>query len=219
MSVSVLGMGWLTREGFGCGRSGRRQSFAAVEDRGALLKKGIFPHPFRNFGRMDAVSKTTAYAVALALRDAGVEYAPDRKQDIGLIGTCGEGSLATDREYFRDYIDGGRTLSRGNLFIYTLPSSPLGESAIHFGLQGPLLYVATAGHSLQPLLELAASMVAAREAAMMIAGIAEEEEAVFFVLGAGEGAMPLGSVSRIEPAASVADIVQGFSIRRQEDKS
>jgi 3-oxoacyl-[acyl-carrier-protein] synthase II len=215
MTVFVRGIGWLTKEGYGSVRTGQRQSFAAGEERGMLPKKGIFSHPFKNFGRMDAVSKTTSYAVALALKDAGMEYAPERKQDIGLVGTCAEGSLRTDREYFKDYIDGGRTLSRGNLFIYTLPSSPLGESAIHFGLQGPLLYAAHAGHSLGPLLEMAASMVADREAAMMLAGKAGEDEAVFFVLGSGDGPQSLCSMtealSRIESAPSVAGIVQKFS--------
>ena len=64
-----------------------------------------------------------------------------------------EGSLQSDLEYFRDYLEGGRTLSRGNLFIYTLPSSPLGEAAIHFGLLGPLLYAASEGNALTAVLD------------------------------------------------------------------
>jgi 3-oxoacyl-[acyl-carrier-protein] synthase II len=215
MTVSVLGMGWLTKEGYGCVKSGWRRSFAAGEDRGSLSKQGVFTHPFRNFGRMDAVSRTTACAVALALRDAGIAYAPELKQDIGLVGTCAEGSLRTDREYFKDYIDGGRTLSRGNLFIYTLPSSPLGESAIHFGLQGPLLYAATADHSLRALFGMAGAIVADGEAAMMLAGKAEEEEAFFLVLGAGDGPGALctmtDALSRIGSSpSSIAGIVQKF---------
>ena len=81
-----------------------------------------------------------AGAVALALRDAGIEYSARNKQDTGIIATSGAGSLQSDLDYYADFVKNGRTLSLANLFIYTLPSSPLGEAAIHFGLTGPLLF-------------------------------------------------------------------------------
>src|SRR5574337_775506 len=177
MTISVHGIGWLTKQGYGCISSGLRQDFASGEGPASLPKKGIFSHPFKNFGRLDALSKAAAYGVALALQDAGIEYSPVHKQDIGIIGTGRQGSLSADIEYFRDYIEGGRKLSRGNLFIYTLPSSPFGEAAIHFGLAGPLLYVADRGRSLLPLLAVAEETVLAREARFMIVGRAEEQEA------------------------------------------
>lgn len=220
MTIAVLGIGWVTREAYGSVRSGQQWSFAAGEDLSSPSRKGLFTHPFKNFGRMDAVSKTTACAVALALLDAGIEYGPDRKQDIGIIGTGREGSLRTDRDYFRDYIEGGRTLSRGNLFIYTLPSSPLGESAIHFGLQGPLLYGVTAPYALHPVMEQAASMIAGGEAAMMLAGQSEENESLFFALGR-EGKGPsfcslTEALLTTGSAATVSAILRKFSDRKQE---
>jgi 3-oxoacyl-(acyl-carrier-protein) synthase len=124
----------------------------------------------------------TASAVALALRDAGIPYSPERKLDIGIVGTNGSGSLATDLLYFKDYVESGRTLGRGNLFIYTLPSSPLGEAAIHFGLQGPLLYAADGKASLSMVLETAEEMVLLGEAEAMLAGTADGQEALYFVL-------------------------------------
>lgn len=60
---------------------------------------------------------------------------------MGLIGTNRAGSLEANRLYFSDYLQAGRVLARGNLFVYTLPSSPLAEAAIHFGFQGPMLYM------------------------------------------------------------------------------
>ncbi len=182
MMVSVDGIGWVTRQGYGCIRSGLRQDFGPGEGPGSLPKKGIFSHPFKNFGRLDAVSKTAAYGVALALQDAGIEYSPVQKQDIGIVGTSREGSLRTDIEYFKDYLSSGRTLSRGNLFIYTLPSSPLGEAAIHFGLTGPLVYAAVGSYSLLPLLDMSEQIVLADEARLMIAGKAEQDEAIFIVI-------------------------------------
>lgn len=184
MTISVRGIGWLAKEGYGCVRSGLQQAFEAGEGARTLPKRDIFSHPFKNFGRLDTISRMTAFGVSLALQDGGIEYFPGRKQDIGIVGTSSEGSLRSDIEYFRDYLESGRTLSRGNLFIYTLPSSPLGEAAIHFGFLGPLLYAAGEGPSLAPILDIAGEMILARDATLMLAGRAEPDEAAFFLLAA-----------------------------------
>ncbi len=186
MTIAVLGIGWLTQEGYGCVRSGLRHGYERGEGAHTLLKKDIFSHPFRNFGRLDTISKMTAYGVSLALQDAGIEYSPVRKLDIGIVGTNREGSLRSDMEYYRDYLEGGRTLSRGNLFIYTLPSSPIGEAAIHFGLVGPVMYVASEHHALTAALDMADEMVLTQEAPVMLVGAAEADEAVFFVIAGND---------------------------------
>jgi 3-oxoacyl-[acyl-carrier-protein] synthase II len=185
--ISILGIGWLTQQGYGCVRSGLQYLFERGEGPATLAKKELFSHPFKNFGRLDPLSKMTAYGVCLALRDAGIEYSPAKKQDIGIIGTNAAGSLRSDIEYFTDYIRSGRTLSRGNLFIYTLPSSPLGEAAIHFGLLGPVAYVAKENHALTAVLDLAEEMILADESPAMLAGRAEADEAVFFVMERDHG--------------------------------
>jgi len=151
----------------------------------SLLKKRLFSFPFKNFGRLDAISKMTCYAVALALQDAGMHYSAGQKQDIGIIGTNASGSLQSDIHYFRDYLNSGRTLSRGNLFIYTLPTSPLAEAAIFFGLQGPLLYAASPDGSLASILAMATEMILLEETPVMLAGMAEEDKAVYCVLMRG----------------------------------
>ncbi|MGQ9499188.1 MAG: hypothetical protein ACUVQ6_02265 [Dissulfurimicrobium sp.] len=61
--------------------------------------------------------------------------------------------------YFRDYLDSGRRLARGALFIYTFPSSLLGEAAIHFGLKGPLFRVSVPGGGLSIAVSMAADML------------------------------------------------------------
>jgi len=159
----------------------------------SLPKRGIFSHSFKNFGRLDAISRMTTYAVALAVQDAGIKYLPGLKQDIGIIGTNTEGSLQADLAYFRDYVESGRKLSRGSLFIYTLPSSPVGEAAIHFGFLGPLLYAWGLDNSLVAVLDIAQGMITAGETPIMLAGKAEESEAVFFVLESRLGESEAGS--------------------------
>ncbi len=216
MAISVQGIGWFSGEGYGCIRSGQQRQFEPGEGGTTLPSKGVFSHPFKNFGRLDAMSKSTVYAVALALQDAGIEYSPLRKQSIGIVGTNREGSLRTDIEYFQDYIRAGRTLSRANLFIYTLPSSPLGEAAIHFGLQGPVLYAGSGGGDLGPLLETACEMINHNEAEFMLFGTATEESAVYFVLGRrhGSGEAVCDSVQAAGALAAGTDvrgIVQRFS--------
>jgi len=187
MSISVYGIGWLTKEGYGCIRSGLQHAYAVGESAHTLPKRDIFSHPFKNFGRLDTISKMTVFGVSLALQDAGIGYSPTGKQDIGIIGTNAEGSLRSDIEYFRDYLESGRTLSRGNLFIYTLPSSPIGEAAIHFGFLGPVLYAVREGNALSAVLDMANEMLVADEAPVMLAGRAEAEEAMFFVIGRERG--------------------------------
>ncbi len=215
MTISVLGIGWFTKEGYGCIRSGQRQLVKGNESASVRSRKDIFSHPFKNFGRLDAVSKSVAYAVALAIRDAGMDYSPQHKRHIGIVGTSREGSLRTDLEYFHDYVQSGRKLSRANLFIYTLPSSPLGEAAIHFGFLGPLLYAASGDGSLLPILDMASGMIEGNEAEAMLAGAADEEEAVFLVLRRAGATPTLCSVGQARAAlaasSAIADMIRRFS--------
>ncbi len=202
MSISVHGIGWLTKNEYGCMRKGERSTYGDADGPDALVKKGIFAYPVKNFGRFDRASRMTCFGVALALRDAGIEYGASRKQDIGIIGANARGSLQSDIDYFTDYIRSGRTLSRGNLFIYTLPSSPAGEAAIHFGFRGPVLYAAGDGDSLAPGLETAADMILDNETPVMLAGGTTEDEALFFVLS-GEAAKPMPALCDIPAALSI----------------
>ncbi|RJQ13952.1 MAG: hypothetical protein C4560_13245 [Nitrospiraceae bacterium] len=176
--ISITGIGWINQQEYGCVMMGIQESYAVD----ALPKKKIFSHAFKNFGRLDSVSKMTCSAIALALKDAGIDCPPESKRDIGTIGSGSSGSLQSDLDYFRDYLDSGRTLSRGNLFIYTLPSSPAGEAAIHFGLQGPVFYIAGPGNSVATALRTASEIILNNEASVMLAGMTGPDSAVYFVL-------------------------------------
>lgn len=180
-----------------------------------MPKRGIFSHSFKNFGRLDAISRMTTYAVALAVQDAGIKYLPGLKQDIGIIGTNTEGSLQADLAYFRDYVESGRKLSRGSLFIYTLPSSPVGEAAIHFGFLGPLLYAWGLDNSLVAVLDIAQGMITAGETPIMLAGKAEESEAVFFVLESRLGESEAGS-GDLEDVREIVKATPGVASMIQE---
>jgi 3-oxoacyl-[acyl-carrier-protein] synthase II len=206
MTISIVGAGWITAKGYGTVNLGEEYLFAPDETLNAVAKTRIFGRPVKNFGRLDKVSRITVAAVCLALKDAGIDSSPECKQDIGIVGTNDLGSLETDTAYFRDFVDNGRKLARANLFIYTLPSSPMGEAAIHFGLTGPLLY--TVGSQLSPAAALssAAEMITCSEASMMLAGMTCGDTGIYFVLGESKG----GGLCRVEEvlkqAGSVADV-------------
>lgn len=212
--IVVRGVGWTAGGEYGCIRRRERSRLDGGEiDSGS--RKGLFSHPFKNFGRLDRLSRMTVAGIALALRDGSVDYSPDRKQDIGIVGTSSAGSLATDLLFFRDYLDCGRKLARGSLFIYTLPSSPLGEAAIHFGLLGPLFYVASGSSSPQAALDAAGDLVLRAEAGMMLAGVAEEDAAWYCLLGMdgadpGQGICDVPAALRAAEQGSFAAVIAAF---------
>lgn len=197
--ISIRGIGWLYAGKYGC----VRRAESNMADEATALGKGLFSYPFKNFGRLDIISRHVCYAVALAMKDAGIAYNMGHKQDIGIAGTNANGSLTADGLYFRDYLDGGRTLGRGNLFIYTLPSSPLGEAAIHFGLLGPLFYVTGGEDSLVRAMTISEDMIMQSEARSMLVGMADEEHAMYFVIGvdAGHKESPLRVTRAVETLA------------------
>ncbi len=136
------GKGWVKSQACGCKKKSRGWKYAnlrlAYEK---LLADGILAYPVENFGRFNRQAKLINLAVALALYDANISYAKAKKKAIAILGSTPNGCLEANLAYFRDYWEAGRTLGRGNLFIYTLPSSPLAEAAIHFGFTGKLLYL------------------------------------------------------------------------------
>lgn len=175
----IKGYGWIKEGQCGCKQKGLLWQYADLRSLCAqLLKDVVLAHSIENFGRFDAASRFVALSVALSLHDANIHYAKDKKQDIGILGTSPDGAFDPDLVYFRDYAGAGRKLGRGNLFIYTLPSSPLAESAIHFGLQGPMLYVRNLGKPEDYLLVQAELMVQNKVAQIILAVSFDTNEAV-----------------------------------------
>ena len=197
-----------------CVKQGIRIHYGDTTSFDGLARKGIFTYPFKNFGRLDNVSKMVCYASALALKDAGEPYSSDNKKDMGIICTNTDGSLESDIDYFKDYLVSGRKLSRGNLFIYTLPTSPLAEAAIHFGLQGPLLYMTQEKAKLPHVVRVAEDMMLLDETRSVMAGINSKEEAMYFVFKKDPGAQPLCEISKaisvIEREIGLSDMAEEF---------
>jgi hypothetical protein len=139
--------------------------------------------PLKYFPRMTRESKSCIAAASLALGACGWEETESR--EIGLVAAGYEGCLAADQEYFADYVASGRTFGRGNLFIYTLSSSTMGEVAIALGLRGPTLHIHDAVHPASVLAAQGQSLVDDGEAEAILALWSDRQSAVCFGIERG----------------------------------
>ena len=174
------GIGWITGTTYGLMSRGESRARADQRANGGSTGSvdALFRRKVERFGRFDPVSRMTCLACELALQDAGVDYSPDARQEIGILGAGFEGSLAANAVYFKDYVESGRILARGNLFVYTLPTAPLGEAAIHFGFQGPLFSLISTATPLADALQAATLLVKSGDAPAILVVQAEAESAV-----------------------------------------
>lgn len=89
--------------------------------------------------RMDRLCALALVAVDGALLDAGLD--PRQPTFVGgetavVFGTA-YGCHATNEEYYKTFLTDGLQSASPRLFAYTLPSSPVGEITIHYGVTGP----------------------------------------------------------------------------------
>lgn len=113
-------------------------------------KDKIFEKTFKNFGRLDSTSKAVCSAISFTLKTVKL-YPLEDKQRISLFYSDDLGSLEADKKYFNDFLSYGEIAGRANLFLYTLPSSPLGEASVHFGLTGSISYITNINNNIQYL--------------------------------------------------------------------
>ncbi|MDD5773494.1 MAG: beta-ketoacyl synthase N-terminal-like domain-containing protein [bacterium] len=144
-------------------------------------------------------SKITFNAIGLALKDAGMNCQSIPGQDIGIIGTNTSGCVNSDIDYLNNYLNAGRNSYQKKLFIHTMPSSFLSESAIYYKFQGPVFYMTMLDRSLAGAVKIASNMIELGEASIMLAGSSEEENSLYFVLGRG-ASFPRGIVCDIGKA-------------------
>lgn len=162
-----------------------------------------FSAPFKNYGRMDDTSKLVCRAVAHAVREAGLAYPFAPKLQAAIVGTSDEGCLDMDALYFKDYVECGRKLGRGNYFVYTLPSSPIGEATIHFGMEGPSLFVSG---GLASAMGTALALMQDEEAELAFAVANTKDRAACIAISASKGAMDAHELrSRLAGAANIDD--------------
>ena len=132
-------------------------------------RKEVFDRPLPRYGRFDDYTKLGCAAVALALRDAGLDRATDNRR-IGIVSSSVWESTAMDLAYYQTALVEGGALASPNLFSYTLPTTMQGESAVHFRLTGPTFCVGeNEGRGMAAVIT-ALRLMAAPAVAVMVAG-------------------------------------------------
>lgn len=165
--TNLHAFGWHGNDGHG--RVGAAETWArtgpmALPDASAVT--ACFGRPVKYFSRLTSEARNAMIACRLALLATG--SAPT-EQAFGLIAAGYDGQLAANLDYFTDYVTHGRTLGRGNLFIYTLPSSTLGEIGIALALTGPAYHCHDPRQPVRGLLAEAALLLERHEAAGVLA--------------------------------------------------
>lgn len=145
----------------------------------------LIDRPVKYYGRMTTEARLCLCAASIALR--ATPTAESGHREIGLVSAGCEGFLQANQEYFRDYVTSGRTLGRGNLFIYTLPTSVLGEVAIALSLCGPCMFLHDDSRPLASLIGHAEQLVADREADLILALWSDARAALCVSVDAGDG--------------------------------
>jgi 3-oxoacyl-(acyl-carrier-protein) synthase len=168
-----------------CGTSWQKPSLALATPEEV---QNFVGRPVKYFPRLTAESRVALFAASVALKSAG--WKGTQSREIGLLAAGYEGTLAANQEYFRDYVTAGRTFGRGNLFIYTLPTSALGEVAIALTLRGPTLHIHDDRAPLLSLIRNAETLVADGEADGMLCLWSDTQTAVCVAVEAGETPQP-----------------------------
>jgi 3-oxoacyl-[acyl-carrier-protein] synthase II len=139
MHINILGGGWVTANGFGMMDKG--DAFSAGEGAPVIpAAKEIFTQQLTRYGRFDTYTKLGCAAIALALKDAGLDQT-DQKRHIGVIVSTVYECFESDLAFQETTIEEDGSFSSPNLFSYTLPGIVIGEAAIYFKLTGPTFTV------------------------------------------------------------------------------
>jgi len=143
----------------------------------------LIGRPVKYYARMTAETRYCLCSASIALKSAGWD---SKAIEIGLLSAGSDGCAHANEEYFRDYVANGRTLGRGNLFIYTLPTSALGEVAIALSLTGPSIFLHDPTQPLACLNRTAEQIISDGEATGMLALWSDASAAVCLAIDRGQ---------------------------------
>jgi 3-oxoacyl-[acyl-carrier-protein] synthase II len=100
----------------------------------------VYWYPPVRYRRFDSYCQVGCAAIALALKDAGMDRA-ERTRPIGIIASTRYGGIETDVEFYATAREGEGIYASPSLFAFTLPGIAISEAAIHFRLTGPTFTV------------------------------------------------------------------------------
>lgn len=227
MEIHVIGGGWITAAGYGRSGDGTRPVLAPGVP-AVPAADGLYAEPPPRYRRFDSYCRIGCGAIALALRDAGMERA-EAARAVGIVASTRYGCFETDLAFQATAAAENGIHASPMLFSYTLPGIALGEAAIQFRLTGPTFTVGDLPKQRgRRALEIGIDLMAGGGCPAVIAGWLDAESrllqrqaddddglrgAVFVVLSAGSGPQrgrriaQLGSELFLESGARIASIL------------
>jgi 3-oxoacyl-[acyl-carrier-protein] synthase II len=168
---------------------------ALAVEAGASIAPSRWAAKEARLARMDRLCALSLVACNGALVDAGLSptAAWDGDRTAITLGTA-FGCHATNEDYYRGLCKEGITGASPRLFAYTLPSSPVGEISIHYGIRGPAMTLTNGLTSAIDALAAAASLIEngrADRALVVAADVATP------LLGRIEGAPPYDTAAAL----------------------
>lgn len=214
-SVTITGMSFILKDTCcAVGRHMRLPCSGAKDACRVLEVQGSFKGQPKNFGRFDQVSLTTYAAALWACVDAGLPFTQVKRR-VGIIGFNQQGALDSNQAFFADYVNAGRNSARSNLFVYTLPTTPLAEVALFCGFTGPVWYMYQPFGGAGRFIEEAALCVLQDDVEAMLVICADLQEAVCFVVQKGKAKelFPFSFVrEHLKGMTSVREILQALDM-------
>jgi 3-oxoacyl-[acyl-carrier-protein] synthase II len=139
MKVNVIGGGWVTAIHWGRMTDGAKPIMAAGDPLIPPVEE-IYVNPPVRYRRFDSYCQIGCAAIALALKDAGMDRA-ERTRPVGIIASTRYGCFETDLAFYATAREEEGIYASPNLFAFTLPGIAISEAAIHFRLTGPTFTV------------------------------------------------------------------------------
>ncbi len=188
--VVVTGLGALTPignnvaaywRGLAQGRSGAapitRFDASKRRTRFACELKGYQPEDHferKEFRKMDPGSQYTLVACEEAIKDAGLNWAQEKLERIGVVWGTGVGGLESATTSIADFLQGGEAPKMTPFFIpMMIANMPAGHISIKYGLQGPNFATVSACASASNALIDATQLIQLGHADVMVTGGSE----------------------------------------------
>lgn len=218
ISATIRSAGWVLPRAGGLwdGRENRETNAGGADE--LFQDVVVGGREVKNYGRFPEGTRSVCSACALGLEGAG--YGPeDKLPTAGILAAGFDRTLQQNEAFFRDYVENGRVMGRGNLFIYTLPTSSVAEAAILFGIGGPCLYEEADGDPLPEMVASGCDFLNSGQAELMILLWQDAEVTVCVVLETGEkSGIPVeqfaGSTRELRSPRDVVEYFQGDGARR-----
>lgn len=177
----ISGIGWISGSSCGSLRLRRQEAFQEPSVLyTALEQEGVFSTPLKKVRWFCDLSQRFCLASGLALRDAGKPSL--NSSQVGMLSLSRDGALDANLKYFKEYIQSGRKSAHGNLFINTLPTSPLAQVAMNLGFKGPIFHLSTAEPAMGGLLERAESLARRTEGLNLLCCVGGEKGVISFLM-------------------------------------